>query len=218
MNNTEIDSALEKLGVLDRFKKYEKGDVTVWEFAIGDTPSFIQTQTSVKRIRIVAKIGDPRHSEKSDLMSLMEANYHSTLDCRYAIVDGRLVATFIHPLEELTEAQFISGLFQVISCTLTCGGENSGGTLAFGKPGGKRFGKSDLLSSLSKLDLNGATLNVNIYQGNVKNNKVQQNQNKSVFTKKGSQKERIDWWRYVIVPILLAIIAGLVAILKGWVT
>ena len=221
MNNSDIDSILTGINIPGRFKKQENDDITLWQFTIADTPAFIQTQTAVNRMRIVAKIGHPKYQERSDLRSLMEANYHSALDCRYAITDGRLVATFIHPLAELTKAEFKSGLAQVISCTLSCGRENSGGTLTFGKTGEiphhdrKSETLENLFSNLGQARFSGTNLNVNVYQGNVDSTKVVQ-QSDILQSDKPKRTSSFDWIRYVIVPLLVSLIAILTAVIKGW--
>lgn len=135
MNNEQIDETLRELGMGDSVTKTGSRESVRWVFSIEGVPAFIQTQSSVNRMRIVAEIGNPRHRERADLSSLMRANFHTALDARYAISDNRLVATFIHPLEELSKGQFISGMSQVVNCTLTCVCDNSGGMLVFGNPG-----------------------------------------------------------------------------------
>jgi hypothetical protein len=225
MINQDIDRALGALDVRKNFSKEAKADTTIWRFAIGTTPAFIQTQSRMNRMRIVAQIGHPSNDERSDLTSLMEANYHSAIDCRYAIADGRLVAMFLHPLTELTQDQFISGLGQVISCVLTCGKENTGGALEYGKASGKAYeGQknptlAELLSSLGSGSLSGSNLNVNVYQGNVGKTKIEQNLS-APSPGAAPTPSRFDLLRYVVVPLLVAVIGMLglvvVAIVKGW--
>ncbi len=167
MTNDEIDDALRKFAPGVAFEKQGREGSFRWEFSIGDTPAYVQTQGSVNRMRIVAEIGDPKHRERASLASLMEANFHSALDARYALYQNRLVAAFIHPLSELTREQFVSGLRQVMSCTLTSGRENSGGPLVFGTPTGAPSFASpdssdqDLVAQLRKL---GAQVEVNLYR------------------------------------------------------
>ena len=68
--------------------------------------------------------------------------------------------------------------------------------------------------------MQGASLNVTVYEGDVGSASLQQNRYESP-TQPDAQGRHIDWWRYVIVPLLVAIIAALgavlVAVLKGWI-
>lgn len=132
MNNLEIDQYFAEAGLSDAVHRESHPPTEVWLFMAGDHQVMIQTQESANRIRIVVFIGESRELDRDELESLLEANYHSALDARYAIAEGHLVAAFLHPFEELTAEQFVLGLYQVIGCAETYGGANSGGTLVFG--------------------------------------------------------------------------------------
>ena len=91
-------------------------------------------QDTVERMRILAYVAEAKELGAEHWATLLEANYHSALDARYALSDGYVVSDFIHPLGELTYRQFVLGLYQVINCADTCGTTFSGGTLVFGGP------------------------------------------------------------------------------------
>lgn len=65
-------------------------------------------------------------------MRVLEANFHSALDARYATSDGVLYAAFIHPLSPLTEAEVRSAVAQVASLVRSFGTTYSSGELAYG--------------------------------------------------------------------------------------
>ena len=132
MNNADIDRYFAEAGLTDAIHRETHQPTDVWLFLASDTQVMIQTQESANRMRIVAFIAEAGDLERDHLYELLEANYHSALDARYAIAEGHLVAAFLHPFEELTPEQFVLGLYQVISCAETYGGSNSGGTLVFG--------------------------------------------------------------------------------------
>ena len=132
MNNADVDRYFAEAGLTDAIHRETHDPTDVWLFMAGDVQVMIQTQESANRIRIVAFIGEAGDLDSDDLRELLEANYHSALDARYAIAEGHLVAAFLHPFEELCSEQFVLGLYQVISCAETYGGANSGGTLFFG--------------------------------------------------------------------------------------
>lgn len=79
------------------------------------------------RMRLVTPISmvetvDPRVNE-----ILLRANFYSTLDARYAISDGVIYATFLHPISSLSPELLSSALAQVLSLTKTFGSSFSGG-------------------------------------------------------------------------------------------
>jgi hypothetical protein len=81
------------------------------------------------RMRLVTPISmveavDPRVSE-----ILLRANFYSTLDARYAISDGVIYGTFLHPISSLSPELLSSALAQVLSLTKTFGSSFSGGEL-----------------------------------------------------------------------------------------
>ena len=64
--------------------------------------------------------------------AVMEANFHSALDARYAVSNGTLYATFIHPLPSLTERDLISAIHQTHQLASTFGTDYTSGALHFG--------------------------------------------------------------------------------------
>ena len=66
------------------------------------------------------------------LARLMQANFDSALDARYAIARGALWSTFIHPLATLQDAEFISAVAQTVTLAHSYGGSYSSGALTFG--------------------------------------------------------------------------------------
>jgi hypothetical protein len=64
---------------------------------------------------------------------MMQANFDSALDARYAIAEGRLWAVYIHPLSPLRDEQLISGVGQVVNAALTYGTLYTSGAGQFGR-------------------------------------------------------------------------------------
>ncbi len=115
----------------------------------GDIPITIVTDPAADRMRIV--IGIARESEISSerMKRLMQANYDSALDARYALGNGVLWATFIHPLSSLSDEDFLSGLSQTINIVVTFGTTYTSGAFVFG--GGDSQGiLEDLLEEFRK--------------------------------------------------------------------
>ena len=63
---------------------------------------------------------------------ILQANFDTALDARYAIAQGRLWSVYIHPLTELQPQQLISGLVQTVTLAQTYGGAYASGSLSFG--------------------------------------------------------------------------------------
>lgn len=132
MNNRDIDEFFDDAGLTHLVERSEHPPNVIWQFQGHGFPMFIQTQESADRMRIVAFIAEAKGLDVQDLGALLEANYHSALDARYALTDGNLVSVFLHPFEELSVVGFVSGLYQVMNCADTCGTTFSGGTMVFG--------------------------------------------------------------------------------------
>jgi len=70
--------------------------------------------------------------EPAEMQRLMQANFDSALDARYAVAQGRLWGVFIHPLSPLQKDQFLSGIAQTVNVAKTYGTLYSGGAQVFG--------------------------------------------------------------------------------------
>jgi len=89
------------------------------------------------RMRIIAPVAARADISDEQFEKAMEANFHTSLDARYALNKGILFAAFIHPLSPLTPAQIESALVQTATLTATFGKQYSSGSLTFqggGKP------------------------------------------------------------------------------------
>lgn len=135
MNNCAIDDFFDDNDLSDKVQKQIRPPNEIWFLKAAETPVIIQTQEDANRMRIVAFVAeDAADLDNQKLVRLMQANYHSALDARYAITDdGQLVAVFLHPFEELSREQFVLGFCQVVNCAATFGGSYSGGTMTFGR-------------------------------------------------------------------------------------
>lgn len=109
----------------------------------------IVTDPAADRMRIVIAIVREGTIAANQMKRIMQANFDSALDARYAIGQGILWATFIHPLGSLSDDDFLSGLGQTINLVTTYGTTYSSGALVFG--GGDSQGiLEDLLEEFRK--------------------------------------------------------------------
>lgn len=88
------------------------------------------------RMRIVAAISMVDNVDPRLNAILLRANFHSTLDTRYAISDGVVYGTFLHPISSLSPELLESALAQVLSLAKTYGSSFSSGELHFDTPDG----------------------------------------------------------------------------------
>lgn len=103
-----------------------------FELTLADVPVLVITDPASDRMRAMVPIRSADGLEPEELMRLMQANFDSALDARYAVARGRLWGVFIHPLSPLKREQLISGLVQTVNVARTYGQSYSGGAQVFG--------------------------------------------------------------------------------------
>lgn len=104
----------------------------VIELTIDGIPIIVITDPRADRMRAMVPIRSADGLDPAELMRLMQANFDSALDARYAVAQGRLWGVFIHPLSPLEKDQLLSGLVQTINVARTYGSLYSGGASVFG--------------------------------------------------------------------------------------
>lgn len=102
------------------------------QLTIDDIPVLIITDTQADRMRAMVPIRAADGIEPDEMRRLMQANFDSALDARYAVANGRLWGVFIHPLQALERDQLISGIAQTVNIAKTYGTLYSGGAMQFG--------------------------------------------------------------------------------------
>ncbi len=123
----------ERLGELIRgIDEEAEASGPVWAFRVADLEVVVIYDVSADRMRIIIPIGPVEDIPKDELVRVMQANFDSALDARYAIANGKLWAVFIHPLSELSDEEFLVGLGQTANVVLTYGTTYSSGLLIFG--------------------------------------------------------------------------------------
>lgn len=99
---------------------------------IADVPVVIITDPVADRMRAMVPIRAVEEMTPEEVIRVLQANFDTALDARYAIAQGRLWAVFIHPLSPLEKNQFISALGQTVNIARTYGTFYSGGALSYG--------------------------------------------------------------------------------------
>lgn len=116
---------------------------------IEDVPLVLVADPPADRMRVMAPIRSADALSQEDLVRMMQANFDTALDARYAIAQGRLWATFLHPLRALQKDQLISGIGQTVNLALTYGNLYTGGALAY-RGGDSPAIQRDLIDRLLK--------------------------------------------------------------------
>ena len=119
----------EILTAIDENATVEPGGMTL---TIASVPVTVIVDPRANRMRVLVPISSTQGLAEDDLMRLLQANFDTALDARYAVANGRLWSTFIHPLAELETEQLISGLAQTVTLAQTYGDTYTSGALSFG--------------------------------------------------------------------------------------
>ena len=140
-----IDSALKKI------KPDIKREGNIWRVELGERMAIIITDPVAERMRIMVPIVEADTLDEPALRRVMQANFDSALDARYAIAQGVIWGTFIHPLTTLTEKDFLSGLAQTFKVADNFGTTYSSDVFVYGG-GDSNAILGDVLEQLKALE------------------------------------------------------------------
>lgn len=137
---TALSAQSMTIGHLDSLLRAHATDVEgrpgFWEFSLGERPVLVITDEGANRMRVFSPIVRDTDLDEEGLRRMLEANFHSALDAKYCLHQGFVISVFTHPLRELTDAQFIDALFQVVTLAETYGSTYQSTDLIFGgEPG-----------------------------------------------------------------------------------
>jgi len=131
--DAQTDMTLERLGeLINRVGTDIVKNGNRWQFTVAETPAFVVTDPTADRMRIMIAISEADSLSQDMHLRLMQANFDSALDARYAIAQNILWSTFIHPLSPLSEGEFLSGLGQTINLKNSYGKTYSSGAVVYG--------------------------------------------------------------------------------------
>ncbi|SEM06534.1 hypothetical protein SAMN05443999_11230 [Roseovarius azorensis] len=105
---------------------------TMWQITINDVQILIVTDAAADRMRAITPVLKTEEMTPEDITRVLQANFDTALDARYAIANEILWSAFIHPLKPLEKDQLISGLGQVVNLAQSYGTLYSGGALQYG--------------------------------------------------------------------------------------
>ena len=102
-----------------------------WQFSLNDARILVLADANSNRMRIFTPVTNAEELTPEQVHKMMLANFHTALDARYAIADGFVVSTFIHPLSSLQESDLLSAINQVSSLAATFGTSYTSGEMLF---------------------------------------------------------------------------------------
>ncbi|MEM0986692.1 MAG: type III secretion system chaperone [Pseudomonadota bacterium] len=102
-------------------------------FEVEDVQLRLVFDLNADRMRVMTPVAPVSEITPDELFRLMQANFDSALDARYAIAQDAVWSTFIHPLSSLTTEDFASGIAQAVNLVKTYGSSYSSGALVFGE-------------------------------------------------------------------------------------
>ncbi len=126
----------ERMGKLlaEEFETLE-GDLGAWQFTFGDHLVMVITDEAANRMRIFSPVIAEKDIDPEQYIKMLEANFHSALDAKYALYEGFVISVFTHPLRELRSEQFLDAARQVIILSATFGSTYQSTDMIF-SPGG----------------------------------------------------------------------------------
>lgn len=142
MSNQHLDELIKRIG------SDIEGKLGYWRFMIADQWITVVTDQNADRMRIIVPVAKLEVLDKEQLLRLMQANFDSALDARYAIANEIVWSAFIHPLASLQEKEFLSGVGQVINLAQSFGKSYSSGLLIFRGGDSEDIRQKELIESI----------------------------------------------------------------------
>ena len=148
-----VDSAMtpEHLGELvQRIDENAQQDANRWFFTVDETEVVLIFDSAADRMRIMVPIAEAGALEDEELRRLLQANFDTALDARYAIAQGILWGTFIHSLSGLSDEEFLVGVGQTVNVSTSFGTTYSSGVLMFNGGDAEDIQQQELIEELKK--------------------------------------------------------------------
>ena len=108
------------------------GQMGNWQFLINKRDILVITDERHNRMRIMSPVTTQDRLNEAELTRLLEANFSSALDAKYALRDQTLWSVFTHPLGELSDEQFLDCVAQVANLANNFGDSYASSNLFFG--------------------------------------------------------------------------------------
>ncbi len=123
----------------------------VIEFSVEGQPVVLVYDEAADRMRLMVPVTEVEALEDGELLRLMQANFESALDARYAVAKGVLWGLFVHPLSTLNEEEFVVAIGQTINVAVTFGDSYNSGVFVFGGGDSSSAERRKLIDRLKNL-------------------------------------------------------------------
>jgi hypothetical protein len=128
-----------------------------WQFTLQERAMLVVTDTSAARMRIITPIALIEDLPEGAMQRLMQANFDTALDARYAVAQNLVWGAFIHPLDTLTQRDFAAGILQTHAVGETFGTTFSSGAISYGGGDSNAIYEQQLKELLEEIERNNTT-------------------------------------------------------------
>jgi hypothetical protein len=128
-----------------------------WEFTLQERTMLVVTDPTAGRMRIITPIALVADLPEGALERLMQANFDTALDARYAVAQNIVWGAFIHPLDSLTQRDFAAGILQTHAVGETFGTTFSSGAISYGGGDSGTIYEQQLKALLEEIERNSTT-------------------------------------------------------------
>ena len=118
--------------LVERIDEDAQRQENFWQFSLKDRIVMIVIDAEADRMRIISPIVKNEDVPIEIYTRMLQANFDSALDARYAIANEIIWGAFIHPLRSLSDEELLSGIAQVVTVADTFGTTYSSGALIYG--------------------------------------------------------------------------------------
>jgi len=127
-----VGAAIELLKIVTAIDEDASLTANGASFTVDGTPVTLVFDVNADRMRLFTRVSPSDALSGSQLRRLMQANFDTALDARYAIAGGQVWSTYMHSLVSLTHDDFVSAIAQTVTLVKTYGTTFSSGALSFG--------------------------------------------------------------------------------------
>lgn len=128
-----------------------------WQFTLQERTMLVVTDTNAGRMRIITPIAMVEDLPDGAMQRLMQANFDTALDARYAVAQNLVWGAFIHPLDTLTQRDFAAGILQTHAIGETFGTTFSSGAISYGGGDSSAIYEEQLKALLEDIERNAST-------------------------------------------------------------
>lgn len=151
MDDCSVMTAARLGELIQRIDNDAKHNGNSWEFRLESYLVAVIYDVAADRMRILIPIRSTEDIGQEELMRVMQANFDSALDARYAIAHKVLWGAFVHPLSTLTDEEFLTAVGETANIVATYGSSYSSGLFIFGGGDSADIQRRNLIDRLREL-------------------------------------------------------------------